>query len=101
MGLVNVFGSGLATVLMDRAGRRPLLLVSHAGMGACLAALSAAFLVPGEVMMPSLCAVTSGTAAREMRAACCLHAVSPRSTTVDSNALCTARTRMVLAKLAL
>ena len=48
MGLVNVFGSGLATVLMDRAGRRPLLLVSHAGMGACLAGLSAAFVIPGK-----------------------------------------------------
>ena len=37
----------MAAALMDRAGRRLLLLVSHAGMGLCLGVLSAAFLVPG------------------------------------------------------
>ena len=55
MGIVNLFGSGLATLLMDRAGRRPLLLASHAGMGACLAALSAAFVLPGVPALWCVC----------------------------------------------
>lgn len=38
----------MAAVLMDRAGRRPLLLTSFGGMAACLAALSAFMLLPSE-----------------------------------------------------
>lgn len=38
----------VAALLMDRLGRRALLLTSFAGMAACLAALSAFMLLPSE-----------------------------------------------------
>ncbi|PSC75287.1 plastidic glucose transporter 4-like isoform [Micractinium conductrix] len=46
VGLTNLAFTLVAAVLMDRAGRRPLLLTSFAGMGACLAAFSAVLLLP-------------------------------------------------------
>lgn len=42
----QVVASIVSAALMDRAGRRPLLLCSHAGMGTCLAVLSLAFVLP-------------------------------------------------------
>ncbi|KAK1126203.1 hypothetical protein K0M31_004837 [Melipona bicolor] len=35
VGMIQVFGSWLSTTLMERAGRRPLLLISCFGMGTC------------------------------------------------------------------
>lgn len=35
VGMIQVFGSWLSTTLMERAGRRPLLLISCFGMGMC------------------------------------------------------------------
>ncbi|KOX72175.1 Facilitated trehalose transporter Tret1 [Melipona quadrifasciata] len=35
VGTIQVFGSWLSTTLMERAGRRPLLLISCFGMGTC------------------------------------------------------------------
>jgi hypothetical protein len=48
MGLANLGFTIVAAVLMDRAGRRALLLTSFGGMAACLAALSAFMLLPSE-----------------------------------------------------
>ncbi|KAK9788826.1 hypothetical protein WJX73_001137 [Symbiochloris irregularis] len=47
VGLIQVVATLAAAALMDRAGRRLLLLISHLGMGACLFILAAAFLLPG------------------------------------------------------
>lgn len=44
--LVNVTGTAAAARALDRAGRRPLLLASFAGMGIALALLSAALTMP-------------------------------------------------------
>ena len=46
VGAVNVMGTTAAVFLMDNAGRRQLLLVSHAIMAACLAALSISSWLP-------------------------------------------------------
>ncbi|KAL4430702.1 hypothetical protein ABPG75_005958 [Micractinium tetrahymenae] len=46
MGLTNVAFTVVAALLMDHAGRRPLLLTSFAGMAACLAALAAVMQLP-------------------------------------------------------
>ncbi|CAD1468864.1 unnamed protein product, partial [Heterotrigona itama] len=35
VGMIQVFGSWLSTTLMERAGRRPLFLISCLGMGTC------------------------------------------------------------------
>lgn len=40
MGLVNLVFTILAALLMDRWGRRPLLLLSYSGMATCLFAVS-------------------------------------------------------------
>ena len=48
VGAVNVVGTTVAVFLMDHAGRRQLLLVSHAIMAACLAALSISSWLPCE-----------------------------------------------------
>lgn len=48
VGAVNVVGTTVAVFLMDHAGRRQLLLVSHAIMAACLAALSVSSWLPCE-----------------------------------------------------
>lgn len=45
--LYQVAATLVAASLMDRGGRRPLLLISHAGMCVCLAVLSLAFVIPG------------------------------------------------------
>ena len=47
VGSVNIGGTLLAASLIDRAGRRTLLLTSHIAMAVCLAALAAANLLPG------------------------------------------------------
>ena len=39
VGAIQVFGSWLSTVLMERAGRRPLMLISCAGMSLCHSAI--------------------------------------------------------------
>ena len=54
VGVMNLAGALLAAALLDRAGRKPLLLVSHAGMGACLVALCLAFALPG-MLHPCSC----------------------------------------------
>lgn len=46
VGAVNVVGTTVAVFLMDHAGRRQLLLVSHAIMATCLAALSISSWLP-------------------------------------------------------
>lgn len=46
MGLANLAFTIVAALLMDRTGRRALLLTSFGGMAACLAALSAFMLLP-------------------------------------------------------
>ena len=40
MGSINVAFTMVAGALMDRLGRRPLMLASYAGMSACLLAVS-------------------------------------------------------------
>ncbi|CAK0785259.1 hypothetical protein CVIRNUC_008465 [Coccomyxa viridis] len=49
VGAVNVVGTTVAVFLMDHAGRRQLLLVSHAIMATCLAALSISSWLPLSV----------------------------------------------------
>ena len=49
VGAVNTGGTLLAASLIDRAGRRTLLLTSHIAMAVCLAALAAANLLPGAL----------------------------------------------------
>jgi MFS family permease len=46
--LIHAAFTIVAAFLMDRVGRRPLIIASFAGMGACLAALSAVILLPSE-----------------------------------------------------
>jgi SP family galactose:H+ symporter-like MFS transporter len=46
VGVVNVLMTGVAVLLMDRVGRRPLLLISLAGMVMGLASLGLAFALP-------------------------------------------------------
>ncbi|XP_067007205.2 facilitated trehalose transporter Tret1-2 homolog [Anabrus simplex] len=43
LGLSQVFATVVAAVLIDRVGRRILLIISHAGMGVCLAVLGVYF----------------------------------------------------------
>lgn len=50
VGSVNVAGTMLAAVLMDRAGRRQLLLSSHTFMAICLTALSVSTFLPREFL---------------------------------------------------
>ncbi len=47
MGAINLGGTLLAVLLMDRAGRRLLILISHAGMAACLLLISVVAFIPG------------------------------------------------------
>ena len=42
IGLVNVAGTVVAALVMDRCGRKPLLLISHFGMAVSLASISLA-----------------------------------------------------------
>lgn len=46
VGAVNVVGTAVAAFLMDHAGRRQLLLVSHVIMTACLAGLAISTWLP-------------------------------------------------------
>ena len=46
VGCVNVAGTGVAAYLMDRLGRRPLLILSHAGMAISLISISVAKFLP-------------------------------------------------------
>ena len=46
LGLINVLGTLLAAFLMDRAGRKKLLLLSHCGMAVCLLVLAGTSFVP-------------------------------------------------------
>lgn len=48
VGSVNVAGTLVAATLMDRAGRRQMILASHCIMAACLAALAASTYLPGS-----------------------------------------------------
>ena len=48
MGVINLGGTLLAASLMDRAGRRLLMLLSHTGMGCCLLVIAVVSFVPGE-----------------------------------------------------
>lgn len=52
MGASNVVGTLLAAFLMDRLGRRPLLLFSHSAMAVCLLTMSAAQFSPGATFSP-------------------------------------------------
>lgn len=47
VGVVNLLGTIVAMFLIDRWGRRSLLLLSSGGMTACLASLSLALKIPG------------------------------------------------------
>ncbi|HBY60774.1 MAG TPA: MFS transporter [Solibacterales bacterium] len=54
VGLINFFATMIAIWLIDRVGRRPLLLISAAAMGVCLVTLAIAFLrqpPPGELIL--------------------------------------------------
>ncbi|KAK9866097.1 hypothetical protein WJX84_006291 [Apatococcus fuscideae] len=51
MGASNVIGTLLAAGLMDRLGRRPLLLFSHTCMAICLIAMSAAQFSPASMQV--------------------------------------------------
>ena len=46
VGSVNVAGTMLAATLMDKAGRRQLLLTSHIVMAVCLSALAVSTYLP-------------------------------------------------------
>ena len=48
MGCVNLAGTLAAVALMDRAGRRLLILLSHAGMAACLILIAVVSFIPGQ-----------------------------------------------------
>lgn len=50
MGCVNLAGTLAAVALMDRAGRRLLILLSHAGMAACLILIAVVAFIPGQAM---------------------------------------------------
>lgn len=47
MGCVNLAGTLAAVALMDRAGRRLLILLSHAGMACCLILIALVTFIPG------------------------------------------------------
>lgn len=47
MGCINLGGTLTAVFLMDRAGRRRLILVSHGGMAFCLLLISVVAFIPG------------------------------------------------------
>lgn len=47
MGCINLAGTLAAVALMDRAGRRILILLSHAGMAACLILIAIVTFIPG------------------------------------------------------
>ena len=49
VGAVNAVGTSIAVVLMDKVGRRPLLIGSHAGMAVCLVSMSVTKFLHGEV----------------------------------------------------
>lgn len=48
MGCINLGSTLLAAALMDRAGRRLLLILSHAGMGTCLLLIAIVSFIPGK-----------------------------------------------------
>jgi SP family galactose:H+ symporter-like MFS transporter len=50
VGLVNVFMTVISIPLIDKVGRRPLLLISLTGMGVSLAALGLGFAIGGEAL---------------------------------------------------
>lgn len=57
MGCVNLAGTLAAVALMDRAGRRLLILLSHAGMAACLILIAIVAFIPGQ--LPTYCGFLS------------------------------------------
>ena len=50
VGAVNTVGTSIAVVLMDKVGRRPLLIGSHAGMAVCLVSMSVTSFLHGELL---------------------------------------------------
>jgi len=52
VGCVNVVGTGVAAYIMDKTGRRPLLIASHAGMAISLISISLAKFLPRELLLP-------------------------------------------------
>ncbi len=51
VGCVNVAGTGVAAYLMDKTGRRPLLIASHAGMAISLISISLAKFLPCKLTL--------------------------------------------------
>lgn len=58
MNVGNVFITLLSVYMMDRAGRRPLLLASTAGMAASTVLLTAALALPGRSFTPALSVIS-------------------------------------------
>ena len=78
VGSVNVAGTLLAAMLMDRAGRRQLLLSSHTFMAICLTALSVSTFLP--CALPSRQSSVNAPHVQTPTPAvllCCFHAVFP------------------------
>lgn len=54
VGAINVMGTIVAGSLVDRAGRKQLLLVSFLGMAACMLAMSAGLGLPALQVLTSI-----------------------------------------------
>ena len=54
MGCVQFVATVSAVALMDKAGRRLLILLSHAGMGSCFLVIAIVSFIPGKIDCPTL-----------------------------------------------
>ena len=73
VGVVNTVGTLVAALLMDRAGRRQMLLTSHIVMALCLAALTISTYLPRAPPLP----LALSNIARLLRVRTSLHCVPP------------------------